>query len=421
MLRGSRVGRSRIVALLPLNKKSAWQASIAYASADPVLDLGVSSARVEPATLGRYLKLLPRTGTRKRADSQAPTVPQGMAFSARTKTTVSLVWKAARDNVRVAGYRLFRNGVSVATKATPGYTYRGLKCGTRYTFALVAYDAAGNTSIRAEATGSTSTAACTGGSPPTPPPTIPPVAGATIQPGRSWQSAYNAAAANSSLNVAAGNHGAQSLSGVKKVTFVGASGAVLRELDLNASNVTLDNVDIDGNTAKVTILDNGGDNNLFKNLEIRDNTDVQMITNHGSSATYDNVFFHDAVMTTAGENAGIHTECMWSNGPNLTVRNSVFRDCAIMDLFLTRGSWYGQANVCCVTLVNNIFWPSERINNGGVHFYSVLVHDNADSIDRYQIRNNRFDLPFALSDNPVVNSVFCGNTGRTERWWAPKC
>ena len=256
-----------------------------------------------------------------------------MAFSARTKTTVSLVWKAARDNVRVAGYRLFRNGVSVATKATPGYTYKGLKCGTTYTFALVAYDAAGNTSLRAEATGSTSTAACTGGSPPPPPPTSPPVAGATIQPGQSWQSAYNAAAANSSLNVAAGNHGAQSLSGTKKVTFVGANGAVLRELDLNASNITLDNVDIDGNAAKVTILDNGGDHNLFKNLEIRDNTDVQMITNHGSSATYDNVFFHDAVMTTAGENAGVHMECMWSSGPHLTVRNSVFRDCAIMDIF----------------------------------------------------------------------------------------
>ena len=30
---------------------------------------------------------------------------------------------------------------------------------------------------------------------------------------------------------------------------------------------------------KVTILDNGGDNNIYKNLEIRNNTDVQMITN----------------------------------------------------------------------------------------------------------------------------------------------
>ena len=92
-------------------------------------------------------------------------------------------------------------------------------------------------------------------------------------------------------------------------------------------------------TRKVTILENSGDNNNYKNLEIRDVTDIQMITNSGSFAIYDNVFFHDAVLTTAGENAGVHMECMWSNGPNLTIRNSVFRDCAIMDLLITRGDW----------------------------------------------------------------------------------
>ena len=137
--------------------------------------------------------------------------------------------------------------------------------------------------------------------------------------------------------------------------------------------------------------------------------------------TYDNVVFHDAVMTTAGENAGVHMECMWSNGPNLTVRNSVFRDCSVMDLFLTRGSWWGQGNVCCVTLENNIFMPSERTNNTGVHFYSVQIHDNADSIDRYQVRNNRFDLPFNLGDSPVVNSAFCGNSGQVSASWTAGC
>ena len=156
----------------------------------------------------------------------------------------------------------------------------------------------------------------------------------------------------------------------------------------------MDNVDIDGNATKVTILDNGGDNNTYQNLEIRHNTDIQMITNGGSSATYDHVFFHDAVMTTAGENAGIHMECMWSNGPNLTIRDSVFRDCAIMDLFLTRGSWWGQANVCCVTLENNIFWPSERINNGGVHFYSVS-----------RSRQRRLHRPLQGSQQPFRPSI----------------
>ena len=71
-----------------------------------------------------------------------------------------------------------------------------------------------------------------------------------------------------------------------------------------------------------------------------------------------------------------------------------------MDLFLTRGDWWGQANVCCVTLENNIFWPSERTNNGGVHFYSVLVHENASSIDRYQVRNNRSRPPVRPQRQP---------------------
>ena len=96
------------------------------------------------------------------SDTTAPSVPQGMAFGATTQTTVALVWSASTDNVGVAGYSLFRNGASVATVATPGYTFTGLTCGTSYTFALEAYDAAGNTSDGAQASGSTTTAACSG-------------------------------------------------------------------------------------------------------------------------------------------------------------------------------------------------------------------------------------------------------------------
>jgi chitodextrinase len=106
-------------------------------------------------------------------DTEAPSVPQGMAFGTVTGTTVVLVWNASTDNVGVAGYRLLRNDVSVATVATPGYTYVGLTCGTSYTFALEAYDAAGNVSSRTLATGTISTSACAGSPPPPPPPPPP--------------------------------------------------------------------------------------------------------------------------------------------------------------------------------------------------------------------------------------------------------
>ena len=91
-----------------------------------------------------------------------------MAFTTITETTVGLTWLPSTDNVGVAGYRLLRNGTSVATVPTPGYTFGGLAVRTSYTFALQAYDAAGNSSNVSEATGSTSTAPASGRLPPPP-------------------------------------------------------------------------------------------------------------------------------------------------------------------------------------------------------------------------------------------------------------
>ena len=93
-------------------------------------------------------------------DSRPPSVPQGMAFSGHTRTTVSLVWRASADDVGVAGYSLYRDDRRVAQIPGLTYIYRGLSCATRYTFALEAYDAAGNASNRAEATGSITTLPC---------------------------------------------------------------------------------------------------------------------------------------------------------------------------------------------------------------------------------------------------------------------
>jgi hypothetical protein len=92
-----------------------------------------------------------------------------MAFAGRTRTTVALRWDVATDNVGVTGYRLFRNGVAVATVSTLRYTYVGLTCGTTYTFALEALDALGNASNRAEATGRIATLRCGTGKTPAPP------------------------------------------------------------------------------------------------------------------------------------------------------------------------------------------------------------------------------------------------------------
>ena len=84
-------------------------------------------------------------------DTVAPTTPSGFsATPSTTATTVYLIWNASTDNVGVAGYRLYREGTLVATLTGTAWTDDGnLRRNTRYTWAIEAFDAAGNVSGRA--------------------------------------------------------------------------------------------------------------------------------------------------------------------------------------------------------------------------------------------------------------------------------
>jgi chitodextrinase len=88
-------------------------------------------------------------------DTTAPTPPSGLAASA-TETSVALSWNAASDNIGVAGYRVYINGVLAASTGSTGHTATGLACGTSYVFGIRAYDSAGNVSPEASLTSSTS-------------------------------------------------------------------------------------------------------------------------------------------------------------------------------------------------------------------------------------------------------------------------
>jgi chitodextrinase len=79
-------------------------------------------------------------------DSTAPGAPGAITASTITDRSVTLAWPAATDNVGVTGYKIFRNSVQVGTSATASYTDSGLAPSTAYTYAVVAYDAAGNQS-----------------------------------------------------------------------------------------------------------------------------------------------------------------------------------------------------------------------------------------------------------------------------------
>ena len=213
-------------------------------------------------------------------DSQAPSAPGSLTVTAGTADSVSVSWPASTDNVGVTGYGLYRNGTLAGSTAaaTRTYTYAGLTCGTSYTFAVDAVDAAGNRSGKASVT--TSTAAC----PSVPPPSPPPSGGVAsvfvsssgsdanacsqAAPCKTFDRAYRVAACGATVSVAGGSYPDQSINAPEKecsayITFSPAAGAVV-----TAQTVTIrsgDWIKFLGNGSNFLMRDNGsqGDTSGF--------------------------------------------------------------------------------------------------------------------------------------------------------------
>jgi len=79
-------------------------------------------------------------------DTTAPSVPTGLKSTSQNQNSIGLSWTASTDDVGVAGYNIYRNGVLAGTSSTTSYTDNGLSTGTAYSYTVAAYDAAANTS-----------------------------------------------------------------------------------------------------------------------------------------------------------------------------------------------------------------------------------------------------------------------------------
>jgi chitodextrinase len=79
-------------------------------------------------------------------DDRPPSVPGGLKASLSTKA-LTLTWAPATDNVAVTGYRIYRNGAPVGTTPTRSYADSAVSQGNAYQYQVVAFDAAGNTSL----------------------------------------------------------------------------------------------------------------------------------------------------------------------------------------------------------------------------------------------------------------------------------
>ena len=93
-------------------------------------------------------------------DTEAPSVPQNVAATAVKSDRMNISWSASADNVGVAGYNVFRDGVFIGTSAGAGYIDAGLQPSMGYAYEVSAFDGAGIESAR-----SSQAQAITGSSP----------------------------------------------------------------------------------------------------------------------------------------------------------------------------------------------------------------------------------------------------------------
>jgi len=92
------------------------------------------------------------SGGNAQTDNDDPSTPSGLSASAASPTQINLDWTDSTDNVAVTGYRVYRNGVLLATLGNvSAYQNTGLTAATTYSYTVQALDAAGNASAQSPA------------------------------------------------------------------------------------------------------------------------------------------------------------------------------------------------------------------------------------------------------------------------------
>jgi hypothetical protein len=185
-------------------------------------------------------------------------------------------------------------------------------------------------------------------------------------------------------------------------------------LDVKGDNNTFDRVDVDSKFmyARQGIYV-GGDGNLFKNGSTFNVVDEKGALVGGSHNTFVNYDFHDVRVT----GSQIHNECVYSSGPNLTVKRSHFWKCPTMDLFITRGTWWNQPAYGGVTIENNVFEHSTMEEPGSWHYYGLLfggqLREGGAPLANLKVRYNTFEQAVGLERGfrATGDSEWVGNVG----------
>jgi cellulose 1,4-beta-cellobiosidase len=79
-------------------------------------------------------------------DTSPPSAPSALNYADASATSITLIWRAATDNVAVTGYQVFRGSTLIGTTTDITYTDDNLTPSTAYGYTVKALDAAGNVS-----------------------------------------------------------------------------------------------------------------------------------------------------------------------------------------------------------------------------------------------------------------------------------
>ncbi|MFA6417234.1 MAG: fibronectin type III domain-containing protein [Patescibacteria group bacterium] len=80
------------------------------------------------------------------SDTTLPGTATNLVATASSSNQINLAWTAATDNIGVVGYTILRNNVIIANSAINSFTDMSVSPNTNYSYAVIAYDAAGNLS-----------------------------------------------------------------------------------------------------------------------------------------------------------------------------------------------------------------------------------------------------------------------------------
>jgi hypothetical protein len=70
--------------------------------------------------------------------ARPPRAPASLRVTKRSRTSITVSWRAPRGGPRVSAYRVYLNGVAKGRTARRTYKLRGLRCGRRYRIAVAA-------------------------------------------------------------------------------------------------------------------------------------------------------------------------------------------------------------------------------------------------------------------------------------------